>query len=79
MTDAVLLAITVIQNCIARDEGLISPPPLRPQLLQRLRQMKKAVKKLIHEQWNARMCGRLKLHNLISVALSSWLGSTFSA
>mmetsp|Transcript_1471 Transcript_1471/g.2348 ORF Transcript_1471/g.2348 Transcript_1471/m.2348 type:complete len:214 (-) Transcript_1471:132-773(-) len=39
-------------------------------------QMKKAVKKPIHEQWKARMCGRLKLHNLISVALSSWFGST---
>ena len=34
-------------------------------------QMKKAVKKPIHEQWKARMCGRLNDRSLISVALSS--------
>ena len=34
-------------------------------------QIKKAVKKPIHEQWNARMCGRLNDRSLISVALSS--------
>ena len=31
-------------------------------------QMKKAVKKHPHEQWKARMCGRLKDRSLISVA-----------
>mmetsp|Transcript_21581 Transcript_21581/g.45634 ORF Transcript_21581/g.45634 Transcript_21581/m.45634 type:complete len:206 (+) Transcript_21581:1181-1798(+) len=41
-------------------------------------QMKKAVKNPIHEQWNARMCGRLKERSLISVALSSWSGSTLT-
>mmetsp|Transcript_2278 Transcript_2278/g.3915 ORF Transcript_2278/g.3915 Transcript_2278/m.3915 type:complete len:206 (+) Transcript_2278:1175-1792(+) len=38
-------------------------------------QMKNATKKFHHEQWKARMCGRLKLHSLISFALSSWSGS----
>ena len=42
-------------------------------------QMKKAMKKQNHEQWKARMCGRLKDRSLISVALSSWSGSTFSS
>jgi len=41
-------------------------------------QIKKAMKKHHHEQWTARMCGREKLHSLISVALSSWFGSTAS-
>mmetsp|Transcript_49771 Transcript_49771/g.105832 ORF Transcript_49771/g.105832 Transcript_49771/m.105832 type:complete len:206 (+) Transcript_49771:1369-1986(+) len=41
-------------------------------------QMKKAVKNPIHEQWKARMCGRLKERSLISVALSSWSGSTLT-
>mmetsp|Transcript_6679 Transcript_6679/g.18654 ORF Transcript_6679/g.18654 Transcript_6679/m.18654 type:complete len:201 (-) Transcript_6679:191-793(-) len=39
-------------------------------------QMKKAMKKHHHEQWKARMWGREKLHSLISLALSSWSGST---
>ena len=34
-------------------------------------QMKKALKKENQAQWKARMCGRLKLHNLICVDLSS--------
>mmetsp|Transcript_53970 Transcript_53970/g.161526 ORF Transcript_53970/g.161526 Transcript_53970/m.161526 type:complete len:201 (-) Transcript_53970:403-1005(-) len=34
-------------------------------------QMKKAMKKDHHEQWKARMCGRLKLQSLISDDLSS--------
>jgi hypothetical protein len=38
--------------------------------------MKKAMKKPHQEQWKARMCGREKSHSLISVALSSWSGST---
>mmetsp|Transcript_13031 Transcript_13031/g.17463 ORF Transcript_13031/g.17463 Transcript_13031/m.17463 type:complete len:211 (+) Transcript_13031:1011-1643(+) len=42
-------------------------------------QMKKAMKKDHQEQWKARMCGREKLQSLISVALSSCSGSTFSA
>src|SRR5210317_877362 len=42
-------------------------------------QMKKAMKKQNQEQWKARMCGREKLQSLISVALSSWLGSTLRA
>ena len=41
-------------------------------------QMKKAMKKQNQLQWNARICGRLKFRSLISVALSSWLGSTLS-
>mmetsp|Transcript_24214 Transcript_24214/g.31539 ORF Transcript_24214/g.31539 Transcript_24214/m.31539 type:complete len:226 (+) Transcript_24214:1003-1680(+) len=42
-------------------------------------QMKKAMKKPHQEQWKARMCGRAKLQSLISVALSSWSGSTLMA
>mmetsp|Transcript_56850 Transcript_56850/g.68052 ORF Transcript_56850/g.68052 Transcript_56850/m.68052 type:complete len:217 (-) Transcript_56850:22-672(-) len=42
-------------------------------------QMKNAMKKAHHEQWNARMWGRAKLHSLISVALSSWFLSTLRA
>ena len=42
-------------------------------------QMKKATWKLHQEQWNARMCGREKLRSLISVARSSWFGSTLQA
>ena len=41
-------------------------------------QIKNAVKKPIHEQWKARMCGRLKERSLISVPLSSWFGSTLT-
>ena len=41
-------------------------------------QMKNAIKKQNHEQWNALMCGRLNDRSLISVALSSWLGSTLT-
>lgn len=41
-------------------------------------QMKNAMKKQNHEQWKARMCGLLKERSLISVALSSWLGSTLT-
>ena len=41
-------------------------------------QMKKAVKNPIQEQWKARMCGRLNERSLISVALSSWSGSTLT-
>ena len=41
-------------------------------------QMKKAMKKQNQLQWNARICGRLKDRSLISVALSSWFGSTFT-
>ena len=41
-------------------------------------QTKKATKNPHQEQWNALMCGRAKLHNLISVALSSWSGSTLT-
>ena len=40
-------------------------------------QIKKAVKNPIHEQCKARIWGRLKDRSLISVALSSWSGSTF--
>merc|ERR1712071_268918 len=39
-------------------------------------QIKKAIKKHHHEQWNARICGRAKEQSLISVALSSCSGST---
>jgi len=42
-------------------------------------QIKKAMKKDHHEQWNARIWGLAKLKSLISVALSFWLGSTLSA
>ena len=41
-------------------------------------QMKKAMKKANQAQWKALMCGRLKLNILISVALSSWSGSTLT-
>ena len=40
-------------------------------------QIKNAIKKFHHEQWNARMCGLANEHSLISVALSSCSGSTF--
>mmetsp|Transcript_850 Transcript_850/g.1028 ORF Transcript_850/g.1028 Transcript_850/m.1028 type:complete len:206 (-) Transcript_850:194-811(-) len=42
-------------------------------------QMKNATKKVHHEQWNARMCGLLKVHSLISVDLSFWSGSTLQS
>jgi len=42
-------------------------------------QIKKAMKKDHHEQWNARIWGLAKLHSLISVALSFWFGSVASA
>ena len=54
----------VLQLRIAERRGLIA------------NQIKKAMKKPHQEQWKARMWGRAKLHNLISVALSSWSGST---
>merc|ERR1719223_1520325 len=41
-------------------------------------QMKKAMKKQNQLQWKARMCGLLKERSLISVALSSWSGSTLT-
>mmetsp|Transcript_2639 Transcript_2639/g.3513 ORF Transcript_2639/g.3513 Transcript_2639/m.3513 type:complete len:116 (-) Transcript_2639:207-554(-) len=57
----------------------LSIPKLFPTSLSRgamANQIKKAIKKDHHEQWKALMCGLEKSHNLISLARSSWLGST---